>query len=131
MNTKTIQQTLLACGLLTASAFTYADQCQLIPVDQVSRALNYLKPASQFVKFCEPCGDKDFHKQNVQTVNSLSVNKDEILNEDLWEISVNGRGIDLAYTFLRTADGSYLNMSKLADCPSQSVSAGFAAPDKE
>lgn len=131
MKSKKIHKHLLAAVLLTTSAVAQADQCQLIPVEQAAKALNHLKPDSKFVKFCEPCGDTDFYQKTVQTVNSLHVNKDEVLGKTYWEISLNGKGIDLAYTFLRTTDGSYLNMSKLADCPSQSVSAGFATPEKE
>ena len=129
MKTKTIHKACFALGLLMTASFAQADQCQLIPVEQAATALNHLKPESQFVNFCEPCGDKDFYQRPVQTVNSLQTNKDEVSGQVYWEISVNGKGIDLAYTFLRTADGSYLNMSKLANCPSQSVSAGFAAPE--
>ncbi|MGB1010591.1 MAG: hypothetical protein ACPGVP_12800 [Thiolinea sp.] len=130
MNNKLIHQTgLTVAGLLLTATAAQADQCQLIPVEQAAKALNHLKPASEFVNFCEPCGNKDFYTQPVQKVKSMQVSQDEVSGVTYWEISLNGKGIDLAYTFLRTADGSYLNMSKLADCPSQSVSAGFAAPE--
>ena len=99
MNTKTIQKLGLTTGLLITATLAHADQCQLIPVEQASKALNHLKPESQFVNFCEPCGDKDFHKKEVQTVESITVNKDEVGGHTYWEISLNGKGIDLAYTF--------------------------------
>lgn len=112
-------------GLLSATA--QADQCAYISVGQASRALNHLKPASTLVNFCEPCGDTNFWAKPKQTVNHLAVRKIEDLPPAVyWEIEVNGRGIDLAYSFLKMKDGSFMNLSKLARCPASGVTANFA-----
>lgn len=130
MNKLPMLTSVLAATILTMTTLAQADQCQLISVEQAAKALNHIKPASEFVAFCEPCGDNDFYKQEIQTVDDLKVKKDNFDSQTYWEISLNNKSIDLAYTFIRTADGSFLNMSKLADCPSEGVSAGFSAPEK-
>ncbi len=128
MKTIKMKQWLAATLLITTATGTaYADQCALIPLEQAAKALNHLKPGSQYIPFCELCGDKDFHKHPAVTVKELSVVSETLNNDTLWEIKVNGTGIDLAYTYLRVQDGSYLNLSKLADCPSDGVTVGFPA----
>ncbi len=116
---------LLLLSACLASDVVSADQCQLIPSEQMSKALDHIKPNSQYVRFCEPCGDKNFYQQSVQTVESLRVSQEAFDDEVLWELFLNDRSIDLAYIFVRTAEGSFLNLSKLADCPSSDVSMGF------
>ncbi len=128
LQTRIPLHTLLGMALLLVNSAVLADQCELIPVEQAAKALNHIKPGSQYVPFCEPCGDQNFYQQAVQTVDELSVVKNPIDDQVYWQINLNGKGIDLAYTFVRTGDGSFLNLSKLADCPSDGVSAGFAAP---
>ncbi|MEZ5477245.1 MAG: hypothetical protein R3E95_07105 [Thiolinea sp.] len=122
----------LLCSLMLALSATaaQADQCAYLSVEQAARALNYLKPASVFVHFCEPCGDRNFWAQEQQTVEHLAVRKIADLPPQVyWEIEANGRGIDLAYTFLKLEDSSYMNLSKLAQCPSRDVTAHFSGPE--
>lgn len=119
---------LLISGMMSSLAL--ADQCALIPQEYASKALDFIKPGSQFVSFCEPCGDENFETLTTQTVNEINISKTMLDKEVLWEIKINGKGIDLAYTFMRNTEGSFLNLSKLANCPSHSVSVGFSAPDK-
>lgn len=102
---------------------TWADQCQLIPAEQAAKALDFLKPGGTIVEFCEPCGDKDFYSKPEQTITAIQAS----LDQDLWSVKVNGKELDLAYTFVRNGEGSFLNVSKLADCPSDDVSVGFPA----
>ncbi|MBK8455504.1 MAG: hypothetical protein WAQ53_01185 [Thiofilum sp.] len=119
---------LLALGLAIATFNVQADQCQLIEPDQMARALDHIKPNSTYIEFCEPCGDKDFFRRKAQTVRALAVSTQKVGNETYWALKLNGKEVDLAYTFVRKADGSFINLSKLADCPSSDVSVGFAAP---
>ncbi|MHB8877085.1 MAG: hypothetical protein ACYC8T_25600, partial [Myxococcaceae bacterium] len=47
------------------------------------------------------------------------------------ELSLNGKGVDLAYIFVMTRPGEYQNLAKLAGCPATGVSKSFrlgAAP---
>ncbi|WP_020560733.1 hypothetical protein [Thiofilum flexile] len=122
----------LILGLLITVALSaptlQADQCQLIEPEQMARALDYIKPNSTYIEFCEPCGDKDFFSQKPQVVKSLAVVASESGGETYWSLKLNNKEVDLAYTFIRKADGSYINVSKLADCPSSDVSIGFIEP---
>ena len=111
----------LALFVCLISNATLADQCQLISPEQAGKALNFLKPGGTIVEFCEPCGDEDFYSKPQQIINNIQA----VLEKEYWSVKVNGTGVDLAYTFVRNAEGSFLNVSKLADCPSDDVSFGF------
>lgn len=111
----------LFSGILTNTA--YADQCALISAEQAGKALDFLKPGGTIVEFCEPCGDKDFYSKSAQSITEIQARQEQ----EYWSVKVNGTALDLAYTFVRNAEGSYLNLSKFADCPSDDVSVGFPA----
>ncbi|HPY40481.1 MAG TPA: hypothetical protein PLM98_08190 [Thiolinea sp.] len=115
----------LAVSLLIGcmSGSVLADQCALISPEQAGKALDFLKPGGTIVEFCEPCGDKDFYSKSQQIINDVQAK----LEQEYWAVKVNGKELDLAYTFVRNAEGSFLNVSKLADCPSDDVSVGFPA----
>lgn len=111
----------LFSGILMSSA--WADQCALISAEQAGRALDFLKPGGTIVEFCEPCGDKDFYSKPEQLIADIQARQEQ----EYWSVKVNGKELDLAYTFVRNVEGSYLNVSKLANCPSDDVSVGFPA----
>lgn len=111
----------LFSGILMNSA--WADQCALISAEQAGKALDFLKPGGTIVEFCEPCGDKDFYSKPDQLIADIQARQEQ----EYWSVKVNGKELDLAYTFVRNAEGSYLNVSKLANCPSDDVSVGFPA----
>lgn len=117
---------LLVLLVLGFAATAQADQCALTDAEPMAKVLNHIKPNSVYVEFCEPCGDKDFYSQEQKTVKSIKVE----LEKDYWSLSLNNVGVDLAYTFVKTQDGSFVNLSKLADCPSSDVSVGFSAIEK-
>ena len=108
-------------GILTAPV--WGDQCELISPEQAGQALAFLKPGATMVEFCEPCGDKDFYSKPQQVINAIQA----VAEQEYWAVKVNGKGVDLAYTFVRNTEGSFLNVSKLANCPSDDVSIGFPA----
>jgi hypothetical protein len=116
---------LIAAMLLGLNTSLQADQCQLTEVEPMAKVLNHIKPNSVYVEFCEPCGDKDFFSREQQTVKSITVEQDA----DYWSLKLNGKEVDLAYTFVKNKEGSFINLSKLAECPSSDVSVGFT-PEK-
>ncbi len=118
---KTWVLAVLATVLMTPTV--WGDQCELISPEQAGQALDFLKPGATVVEFCEPCGDKDFYSKPQQVINDIQA----VLEQEYWAVKVNGKGVDLAYTFVRNAEGSFLNVSKLANCPSDDVSVGFPA----
>lgn len=125
MRMKTIRSKSWVLAVLTSVLATpvWADQCELISPEQAGQALDFLKPGGTIVEFCEPCGDKDFYAKPQQVITNIQA----VLEQEYWAVKVNGKGVDLAYTFVRNAEGSFLNVSKLANCPSDDVSVGFPA----
>lgn len=126
MKCKVSQVASLLMGLILSSGFTslaWADQCALISAEQAGKALDFLKPGGTIVEFCEPCGDKDFYSKPRVIINAVEA----AAEKEYWSVTVNGQELDLAYTFVSNAEGSFLNVSKLANCPSDDVSVGFAA----
>jgi len=107
-------------GLFTTAQ---ADQCAYISQQQAGAALDHIKPGTEFLAYCEPCDEPTPARSAMQSVQELRAAPTGY--ENTWEISVNGKGIDLAYTFVKRADGSFLNLSKLAGCPSDDVSFGL------
>jgi len=99
-----------------APALASADQCAYVTKAQADDALQLVAVGDDIVEFCEPCGE------GPQSVKVDTVTSAETGFENTWEVSVNGQGIDLAYTFIANGDGKWVNLSKMVDCPSEGVS---------
>jgi hypothetical protein len=99
--------------LLAFSTQVFADQCAYITKEQAKRALRIAVEAEKVELFCEPCGETV--PTLVPVVSSIGIR--DVNYKGFWELQVNGKGVDLAYTFV---DG--LNLSKLAKCGSSKVS---------
>lgn len=111
---------LLSSILLSLASVASADQCAYISEQEAKTAMQYLQPNDQVVYFCELCGDKIFQSEPIHDIKTLSVKQvDE--NDNLWEISVNGKGIDLAYTYLDTGHLNFVNMAVLSGCEAQGM----------
>lgn len=104
---------LIAALWVPASAS--ADQCAFVSKAEADDAAALIDVGSTIVEFCQPCGDAP------SSVKVTSVTKAETGFEGTWEVSVNGHGIDLAYTFIENGDGNYVNLSKMVDCTSEGV----------
>jgi hypothetical protein len=118
------------CGIPAAIAFSLAipaiaraDQCALIPKSQALTAIAHLDPGNRIYEFCELCGDKQPRSVLINTVVLASD-----ANPNLWEIKVNGKGIDLAYTYvnykgapLNYGRGKFsrpqVNLALISNCP--------------
>jgi MYXO-CTERM domain-containing protein len=107
----------LALGAMTlVPALASADQCAWISKQHAEDALALIDVGSPIVFFCEPCGETRPAEVQVTRAQTARV------NDGYWEVSVNGQGIDLAYTFVPNGDGKWVNLSKMVDCPSSGVS---------
>ena len=102
--------------LLATSAF--ADQCAWNKESHAAAGLEHLPPGAEYVSFCEPCDDA---APVVARVGRSAVTN---VSGDYWEVSVDGKGIDLAYTFVKASpsDAWYTNLAKLVGCPASGVS---------
>ena len=93
----------LLCVLLAPCAF--ADQFAWVEKSVAQRAASMI-PVGSFVRsFCAPCGDEEATAIDVYRV---GVSPTSV--EGLWEVRLNGRGIDLAYTYVET-DGGWRNLA--------------------
>lgn len=108
-------KSLLILSTLFASSLSFADQCQLIDQEVLKRAEILIQSRSEIVQYCEPCGEK------VGDARILLVRSVRAKNGELF-INNDKRSIDLAYTFIRVAPSSYVNVAKVVGCPAVDVS---------
>jgi hypothetical protein len=105
----------LAAALLALlPAIASADQLAYLDIHQAVAALDELDHAPREAQsFCAPCGDSSAQTIGVRDLGIARVWDDENSakpysdgdGRTFWEIKVNGTGIDLAYVYVRTADG--------------------------
>jgi hypothetical protein len=113
--TKTMMIALVA--LTSASAF--ADQCAYISGTMAKRADLLLQNNAEVATLCEPCGEtKDMAKVAVVR----KANKASADYQKYQKVVVNGKEVDLAYTFLKVAPNKYVNVAKAIGCPAEGVS---------
>lgn len=88
-----------------------ADQCGYVKKSQAEKAVRMLLEADTVQSLCEPCGQK---RSTTIKVDSLGLQK---IDNQLSEVVINGKGIDLAYIYMNG-----LNLAKLVGCNTQDVS---------
>ncbi len=92
-----------------------ADQCQAISRAEADRAALLIQKNSVITDYCEPC--ENGKVGTVSTVKSVKV-KPVVLfgNETYFEVVVNGKSLDLAYTFIEVAPNRSVNVAKAVAC---------------
>jgi len=88
-----------------------ADQCAYISQAEAQRAALLLQKGSVVAEYCELCGDT---QATVKSVKSVSLTK--VANGQYTEVSVNGKGVDLAYLYLQVAPGKKVNVGLAINC---------------
>jgi hypothetical protein len=95
-----------------------ADQCAYITKEQASKALSRLDLSQTIYFLCEPCGEI---KPTLTTIKSLTM--ETVGYQEYWQVKVNGKGIDLAYTFVEAGiDNKLLNLAAIANCNATGIS---------
>jgi hypothetical protein len=111
----------LSIGIGTSFLFAlsaFADQCAYVDKEIALSAAAELDLGQTIYKLCEPCGDL---QPEPVTISSLAAETVDF--ENYWQISVNGEGIDLAYTFVESdTKGEAENLAGIVDCPANGVS---------
>jgi hypothetical protein len=113
---------LLAMAALPSIA--HADQCQLIDDEVANRALAALKGHPKVIQFCEPCGDK----APGEPIVADRVAKTRGTTAD-YEITIDRREVDLAYTYVQTGPSRFENVAALSGCPTSGVSPSLRVDD--
>jgi hypothetical protein len=106
---------LAGCVLLAGTA--RADQCQWVDAAVARRAEAILAHKPRVIAFCEPCGEQAPGMPAVARTVSVRTPQDGYR-----EVILDGRGIDLAYTYVQTSEARYRNLAELAGCPADGVS---------
>lgn len=92
-----------------------ADQCQAIKLDEAERAAILIQKNSTITEYCEPCENGKIGSTSV--VKSVKVVPLVLFgNETYYEVKVNGKSLDLAYTFLKVAPNRSVNVAKAVAC---------------
>ncbi|MCM1983222.1 hypothetical protein [Lyngbya confervoides] len=106
---------LLCLGFsLSFAAAARADQCAYVTKDQAIAAFQRLSMDQTIFELCELCGEtvsRPFKIQSLALSNTPS--------PGLWQIVVNGKPLDLAYTYVAYQDNRQqrVNLALLSDCP--------------
>src|SRR5437762_3160892 len=102
---------LLTLVLIMASGrFAIADQCAVLDHRQAVEAVRLLTPGTEFIDWCEPCGEK---RPTNRGVVKVVENKEFDDGSGDLEVFVNGDEKDLAYVYIFRPDGTFGNMAKL------------------
>jgi len=120
---KILQKFAGICLIALTQQTAFADQCIAVSEPQAKAAAKLLQNA-QFLDFCEPCGDKTVSV--VKAVESVRVADFDAKSK---KVVLNGRDVDLAYIFVKSADGTELiNVGSASGCPVEGVSSRLKVP---
>ncbi len=119
MKYKTLSTFILTLiATVSISVPAYGDQCAYISKEQALRAISVLNLKQIIYFFCEPCGDKFPQQSQIQSLSASTVGY-----ENFWQVYINEKGIDLAYTFIESSlETKPMNLAAIARCPARDVS---------
>lgn len=124
MKTWTLSVAAVATSLVLAST-ARADQCAWNEEAHATKAKTILAEHPKVIEYCEPCGDKAPGEPYVAS--SVTIGSPAAGYK---EVSINGKPIDLAYTYVQVSSTRYKNLAKLAGCPATGVSASLKIKDE-
>jgi len=106
-------QVVIAVVLCAGSAIARADQCEVVDADAASWAQKVVTRGVMVAQWCEPCGDvAPTDPQKVATVSSTR-------DKGGSRVQINGKRVDLAYTYVQTGKSTWANVGMLVGCPMQ------------
>lgn len=136
------------CFLLISATLVFADQCALLPdYAQAGNAFMFLKEGETIYEYCAPCGDTVARPVVVKQLKVRKVpiepphselqdvpeyktvafllrpprsNDSQGDGADYYQVTVNDKGIDLAYIYI-PFEGGYRNLATLVGCPCEDV----------
>lgn len=93
-----------------------ADQCQYITTESAQTAVKLISLSKNnsggVLDLCQNCGDRIPKEIKVNQIDIVATDVDEVPAE----VTINGRGIDLAYTYVNISEGTWVNLGKLSNC---------------
>lgn len=113
--------------LLLVPALAHADQCALVSDDVATGALAVLKDHPNVLTYCEPCNDQAPGEPH--RLDHLAKQRGTTDGPDNYEITIDKREVDLAYTYVQTQPSRYENLAALAGCVTSGVSPSLVVND--
>jgi len=104
-------------AVLLVPSFARADQCTIVDADAAHAAVELARDRAT-VSYCEPCGDK---KPTATAVRTRSARV--ISSQTDARVAIDGKEVDLAYTFVQTGKTTWTNLALMVGCGAQGVSA--------
>jgi uncharacterized protein YecT (DUF1311 family) len=104
------------CLLFSLGLPAFAAQAVRVTRQQADTAFIVLTDQKEIRTFCESRGDT---APQVEAIKDLALNK---LEDDGWELVLNGKGVDLTYVYVHVK-GSWVNLAVLLNIPAENVSA--------
>jgi hypothetical protein len=111
----TVAATLASAGVVRA------DQCQRVDGNTAMRAMQLLHDHPLIVSYCEPCNDRAPSEQ--RPADFVHTERDVT---GAYQVVVDRREIDLAYTYVMTGWDRWENLAVLTGCPASGVSPTLA-----
>lgn len=108
--------TMLAIAMFAGSVF--ADQCAWISKEEAVRASLLIQNGAEVSFLCQPCGEK-LADAKVSVVRKAEAKQ---VDREYFEVSINGKPIDLAYTYIKVAPNKFVNVAKVVGCEATDVS---------
>ena len=105
------------------AATARADQCAVLDDATAARAVEALRRYPDIESLCEPCGDV------APAPPALATRAEAQRTSGGVEVLVDGRPVDLAYTYVKTSSHRYENLAALVACPTTGVSPSLAIDD--
>lgn len=107
----------LALATFVLSFSALADQCQALSPVMAQRAALLLQSGAEIASLCQNCGEV-IRDAQVSVARGVRIEG----NGNYREVIVGGRGIDLAYTYIKVAPNKFVNIAKVVGCKSSGAS---------
>lgn len=111
--------------VVSLPAVALADQCAWIPQSQAKEAKGVLT-GKRVLEWCEPC-DEARPKSAAKAVKVTRVDVRRTEGK-LYELSVNGEAVDLAYLYVEVEPGRWRNVAKVVGCRTTGVKPELTLP---
>ncbi len=113
--------------LLMSPAF--ADQAMVITDDDSRGLVEILREHKTILDYCEPCSNSKRREVTIQSVDRVRFNPNNP-NSNEWVVRVNGKKIDLAYTFMKH-NGAWENLAAFFNIDVDGVSDSLPLKEKK
>ena len=109
-----LSKAIIVTSVMLAGSFAQADQCSYVSKEYAQKAMNLLNDSldsdTKIVSWCEPCGQarpaKGTEGDAIKTVAVAHTGY-----QDYYEIQINGKSVDMAYTYIAGLNlAKYINI---------------------